>query len=173
MDSKEGAIVPSFYFIKITEMSIEKRVRELVEEKLADRPDLFIVELKVVNNSKVIILLDGDEGVGIHDCAAVSRHVGFHLEEENLIDNAYNLEVGSTGIGSPLILDRQIIKNVGRTLEIKLLGGLKLEGKLLSTDGETLTVSEVVKEKGKKAKEVEKVINKSDISEIKVGVSFK
>jgi ribosome maturation factor RimP len=108
-------------------MSVEKRIRALIEEKLADRPDLFIVEIKVVNNIKVIILLDGDQGIGIQDCAAVSRHVGFHLEEENLIDNAYNLEVGSPGLDTPLTLDRQLRKNTGRLLEVKFNDGKKTE----------------------------------------------
>lgn len=154
-------------------MNVEKRIRELVEEKIADRPDLFIVEIKAANNSKIMILLDGDEGVGIHDCAMVSRHVGFHLEEENLIDKAYNLEVGSPGLDTPLLLDRQYQKNVGRLLIIKLKDSKQLEGNLISQEGDTITINEMVKEKGKKAKEVERIINKNEISEVKVGVSFK
>lgn len=154
-------------------MGVEKRIKELIEEKLADRPDLFIVEIKVVNNSKVTILLDGDNGIGIHDCALVSRHVGFHLEEENVIDQAYNLEVSSPGLDTPLILERQFQKNVGRTLELKLKEGKKAEGKLLQSSEEAIVIMEMVKEKGKKAKEVETTINKSDIVEAKVGVSFK
>nr|MBC7612314.1 ribosome assembly cofactor RimP [Pseudopedobacter sp.] len=154
-------------------MNVEKRIRELIEEKIADRPDLFIVEIKVANNSKIMILLDGDEGVGIHDCAMVSRHVGFHLEEENLIDKAYNLEVSSPGLDTPLLLDRQYKKNVGRVFIIKLKDGKQLEGNLISQEGDTITINEMVKEKGKKAKEVERIINKNEISEVKVGVSFK
>lgn len=154
-------------------MSVEKRIRALVEEKLADRPDLFIVELKVVNNNKVIILLDGDEGIGIHDCAAVSRHVGFHLEEENLFDKEYNLEVGSPGLDVPLTLNRQLQKNIGRLLEVKLTDGKKTEGTLLSADEEQITIKEQIKEKGKKAKEVERIINRNEVAEMKVGVSFK
>ncbi|HEX7366839.1 MAG TPA: ribosome assembly cofactor RimP [Pelobium sp.] len=154
-------------------MSAEKRIRALVEEKLADRPDLFIVELKVLNNNKVIILLDGDEGIGIQDCAAVSRHVGFHLEEENLFDKEYNLEVGSPGLDVPLTLNRQLQKNIGRLLEIKFADGKKTEGTLISSNEQEITIMEQVKEKGKKAKEVEKTINRSDIAEMKVGVSFK
>lgn len=154
-------------------MSVEKRIRELIEEKIADRPDLFIVEIKVVNNKQVTILLDGDNGVGIHDCAMVSRHVGFHLEEENVIDQAYNLEVSSPGLDTPLVLERQFQKNIGRTLEIKLKEGKTAEGKLLKSDDETIVIMASVKEKGKKAKEVETAINKSDITEVKVGVSFK
>jgi ribosome maturation factor RimP len=154
-------------------MSVEKRIRELIAEKLADRPDLFVVEIKIVNNKNVTILLDGDNGVGIHDCALVSRHVGFHLEEENLIDNAYTLEVGSPGLDTPLTLDRQFQKNIGRLLEIKLKEGKQTEGKLLVADENSLTIMEVVKEKGKKSKEAEKSINKDEITEVKVGVSFK
>ena len=154
-------------------MSVEKRIRALIEEKLADRPDLFIVEIKVVNNIKVTILLDGDNGIGIHDCALVSRHVGFHLEEENLIDQAYTLEVSSPGLDTPLILDRQFQKNIGRNVEVKLPEGKKPEGTLLGSDEQTITISETVKEKGKKSTSVERVINRNDIIEVKVVVSFK
>lgn len=154
-------------------MSVEKRIRALIEEKLADRPDLFIVDLKVVNNGKVIILLDGDEGIGIQDCAAVSRHVGFHLEEENLIDSAYNLEVGSPGLDTPLVSDRQLKKNIGRLLDIKFNDGKKTEGSLTQVSETQITINELVKEKGKKAKELERTIDRSEIAEIKVGVSFK
>ena len=155
-------------------MHLEERIRQLIDEKLADRPDLFIVEIKIVNNTKVTILLDGDNGVGIHDCALVSRHVGFHLEEENLIDQAYNLEVGSPGLDTPLVLERQFQKNVGRLLEIKLLEGKKTQGNLVSTTPDSLTILEEVKEKGKKkVKITEKTIQKTEIVEVKVGVSFK
>ena len=146
----------------------------MVEEKLADRPDLFIVELKVVNNSKVIILLDGDNGVGIHDCAAVSRHVGFHLEEENLFEHAYNLEVGSSGLDASLVLDRQLQKNMNRLVEIKFTDGKKTEGNLLKADDEQVVIMELIQEKVKKAKkQAERTINRNEIAEIKVGVSFK
>nr|WP_294898013.1 ribosome assembly cofactor RimP [uncultured Pedobacter sp.] len=154
-------------------MSVEKRIRALVEEKLAERPDLFIVEIKIINNNKVMIFLDGDQGIGIHDCAAVSRHVGFHLEEENLFEKEYNLEVGSPGLDAPLTLDRQLQKNIGRLLELKLSDGKKTEGNLLSFDDQQITIMELVKEKGKKAKEAEKTISRNEIAEMKVGVSFK
>ena len=55
-------------------MNIEKRVKELVEEKIADKPNLFIVDIKMHPNGKLVILLDGDNGIGIDECAQVSRH---------------------------------------------------------------------------------------------------
>ena len=69
-------------------MQVEQRVRELVEEKIADRADLFIVRIRMQQNGVLEILMDGDEGISIDDCVAISRHVGFHLEEENVIDRA-------------------------------------------------------------------------------------
>ena len=154
-------------------MSVEQRIRALIEEKIEDRPDLFIVDIKIVNNKSVIILLDGDEGIGIHDCAAVSRHVGFHLEEENLFEKEYNLEVGSPGLDVPLTLSRQLQKNIGRLLEIKLTDGKKTEGTLISANEQEIVINEQVKEKGKKAKQAERIINRNEIAEMKVGVSFK
>ncbi|WP_316842972.1 ribosome assembly cofactor RimP [Pedobacter gandavensis] len=154
-------------------MQAEKRVTELVEEKISDRPELFLVEVKMLPNNKLIIHVDGDEGISIQDCAAISRHVGFHLEEENTIDKAYNLEVSSPGVGEPLRLKRQYVKNIGRELSVKLNGGEIKEGKLLSVEDNGITIEAKVKEKGKKATLEETSIDFSSITETKVLISFK
>ncbi|WP_199139971.1 ribosome assembly cofactor RimP [Pedobacter sp. ASV12] len=154
-------------------MQVENRVRELVEEKIADRPELFLVEVKMLPNNKLIIHVDGDEGINIQDCAAISRHVGFHLEEENAIEKAYNLEVSSPGVGEPLQLKRQYHKNIGRELGIKLADGTKKEGKLLEVGENAIVIEEKVKEKGKKAQLVETSVEFENITETKVLISFK
>lgn len=154
-------------------MQVEKKVATLVEEKIADRPELFLVEVKMLPNHKLIIHVDGDEGISIQDCVSISRHVGFHLEEENVIEQAYNLEVSSPGVGEPLKLNRQYIKNIGRTLSVKLTDGLKKEGKLLAVTEDNLLLEESVKEKGKKAVNVETTIPFNDILETSVLISFK
>ncbi len=163
---------PLFCFNKLV-MQVEKRVKELVEEKIADRPELFLVEVKMLPNNKLIIHVDGDQGISIQDCAAISRHVGFHLEEENAIEKAYNLEVSSPGVGEPLKLKRQYDKNIGRELSIKLSSGDKKEGKLLSVSENGITIEEKQKEKGKKVQLVESHIGLEDITELKVLISFK
>jgi len=154
-------------------MSLENRVRELVLEKLADRPDLFIVSIKIINNANVTVLLDGDNGLGIHDCAMVSRHVGHCLEEENAVSDAYTLEVSSAGVGSPLILQRQFLKNIDRTLAIKLNSGEKLEGVLNTVTTDDIMLSIIKKEKGKKLSSDIITIANADIAEAIVQVSFK
>lgn len=154
-------------------MQVEKRVAALVEEKIADRPELFLVDVKMLPNNKLIIHVDGDEGISIQDCVAISRHVGFHLEEENTIEQAYNLEVSSPGVGEPLKLVRQYSKNIGRTLSVKLKDGLKKEGKLLSVTENDVLIEESVKEKGKKAVAVQTTVPFNDILETSVLISFK
>ncbi|MDR2282899.1 MAG: ribosome assembly cofactor RimP [Sphingobacterium sp.] len=153
-------------------MQVEQRVKELVEEKIADRADLFVVRIKMLKNGVLEILLDGDEGISIEDCVAVSRHVGFHLEEENAIEKAYRLEVSSPGIDTGLLMPRQYVKNIGRNVRIKLEDGTKREGKLISATESEVVIEEIIKEKGKKAETNEVIFSMDKITETKVLISF-
>lgn len=156
-------------------MSIEKRVAELVEEKIAEieRPDLFLVSAKLQSNGVLIILVDGDNGIGIAECVQISRYVGFKLEEEDVIKTAYNLEVSSPGIDTPLTMPRQYTKNIGRNLAIKMADGTKREGKLNGLTEDAILIEEQIKQKGKKAEFIESVIPLDKITETKVLISFK
>lgn len=157
-------------------MNIEQRIRTLADEKIAERnrPDLFVVDIKInPAGNRVTILLDGDKGAGIDDCAAVSRYVGFKLEEEEAFANAYNLEVSSPGIDTPLMQVRQYIKNIGRQVGVKTTDGSKKEGKLLAVNEADIIIEENIKEKGKKAVAIETAIPMEQIMEIKVLISFK
>ena len=154
-------------------MQVEERVIELIEEKIADRPDLFIVSVRFLNNGVLEILMDGDQGIAIDDCVQISRHVGFHFEEEDVVDRAYRLEVSSPGLDSALTLNRQYHKNIGRKVAIKLTDGTQKEGVLLAVTSEAIEILEKVKEKRKKAVEVETQLLFPQIKETKVLISFK
>lgn len=156
-------------------MNIETRVAQLVDEKLAELPGVFVVDIKMLPNHKLIILVDGDNGIGVGDCAKISRYVGFKLEEENVIEEAYNLEVSSPGVDFPLTMVRQYAKNIGRDLSVKMLDGAKREGELLSVNEESITINEIIKAglKGRKAEVLEALIPLDQITEAKVLISFK
>jgi ribosome maturation factor RimP len=157
------------------DMNIDKKVAELVEEKIAEiaRPDLFLISAKLHANGKLIILVDGDNGIGIAECVAISRYVGFKLEEEDVIKTPYNLEVSSPGIDMPLMMTRQYTKNIGRDLAIKMTDGAKREGKLTALTEDAIIIEEKIKQKGKKAEIIESVIPVNQITETKVLISFK
>lgn len=154
-------------------MNIEERVRQLVEEKISDRPELFIVDITMLPAGKLVVLLDGDRGIDIKDCAAVSRYVGFHLEEENAIEQAYTLEVSSPGIDMPLNSLRQYRKNLNRNLSVKLSDKTIREGQLTDANDTGITLITNNKTKGQKAQTIESFIPFDQIVETKVLISFK
>jgi ribosome maturation factor RimP len=150
------------------------RVTKLVEEKM-EGTDLFIVELSVKPGNKIEILVDRDSGLALEDCLSVSRHVEGNLDRE-LED--YSLDVSSPGVGKPLKLKRQYVKNVGRTVNVKRTDGTIIEGVLVSSDEEkivvhTRTKEEVEGKKGKKWVERDEEIAFDTISETKIVISFK
>lgn len=150
------------------------RVTKLVEEKM-EGTDMFIVELSVKPGNKIEILVDRDSGLALEDCLSVSRHVEGNLDRE-LED--YSLDVSSPGVGKPLKLKRQYVKNVGRTVNVKRTDGTIVEGVLVSSDEEkivvhTRTKEEVEGKKGKKWVERDEEIAFDTISETKIVISFK
>jgi ribosome maturation factor RimP len=150
------------------------RVTKLVEEKM-EGTDMFIVELSVKPGNKIEILVDRDSGLALEDCLSVSRHVEGNLDRE--IED-YSLDVSSPGVGKPLKLKRQYVKNVGRTVNVKRTDGTIVEGILVSSDDEkivvhTRTKEEVEGKKGKKWVERDEEVAFDTISETKIVISFK
>ena len=149
----------------------EDEIRSQVEGFIAEDPSLFIVDVKLkgnFGNQRLVIALDGDNGVSIETCVSVSRRLSAFLEENDLIDGKYHLEVTSAGVDYPLQTLRQYTKNVGRSLRVKMKDGSKMEGEL--KEAEKSKISILIKEK-KKEEVVE--ISLEDIDSTKVLVSFK
>ncbi|NIM02320.1 MAG: ribosome maturation factor RimP [Acidobacteria bacterium] len=85
---------------------------------------LELVELNLKGSSrKRVLRLDidrpGPGGVGLEDCQLVSRQLGAALEEADLIQSAYVLEVSSPGIDRPIRTDDDIRRNAGRRVQIE------------------------------------------------------
>ncbi|PIY11259.1 MAG: hypothetical protein COZ18_04395 [Flexibacter sp. CG_4_10_14_3_um_filter_32_15] len=156
---------------------------------------IFLLEIQISKTRipKVIIIIDGDDGVGIADCANVSRKVGAYFEEDDLFgkdengeDKPYNLEVTSPGVDYGLHIFRQYPQHVGRTLEFELKDGTKKVGKLQSIEeqevnGKTKKVFLLTEEyevaEGKKGKLKTKykptTINFDEVKVAHVQISFK
>lgn len=152
-------------------MKLAEQLKVYIEEAIADT-NLFIVEIKGIAVKRAMVLLDGDEGVKIEDCARVSRHINQKMEEDGLEEALISLEVSSPGVDFPLKFERQYPQHVGRTLAIKLLDGKELEGKLISIDGAVIAVEEKIKEKGKKVSLNNISLALSEIAEAKIKVTF-
>lgn len=143
-------------------MDVKQRTIEIIEEYLPE--DHFIVDVdfgKGGSSQKLSIVLDGDEGVSIDVCALISRKVGYFLEQEEAIENAYNLEVSSPGVDAPFSNLRQYYKNLGRDVKIVFKDGSIKFGVLEDViDENTIEFLELLKagEKGRKPKFAEEII---------------
>ena len=89
------ALLPSFY----TTMAFRDKILELLEEGLKEKPSLFLVDLTITETFKVIVTLDGDNGVNLQDCIDISRAIDNNLDRE---EQDYALEVASAGVSTPL-----------------------------------------------------------------------
>jgi ribosome maturation factor RimP len=153
---------------------IEKSfIEQTVNEVLADTP-VFVVDIKVSTRNKIMVFLDGDDGVPISECVKVSRHIESSLDREK---EDFELEVSSVGVDKPLQLPRQYKKNIGRNIQVETASGTKLTGKLINSDDHSITIEKELKKKKKKKDELPEepvqVIPFSEIEEVKVLVSFK
>ncbi|MEM6841920.1 MAG: hypothetical protein AAF632_06820 [Bacteroidota bacterium] len=116
----------------------------------------FLVDTRVNQipiGIKVVIHIDGDKGISIDTCAEVSRELANRLEEENLINGKYVLEVSSPGLDQPLKLHRQYRKNVGRTVKILTQDNQTVKGVLVDVLDEEIGIEPVTQGKKKKKNE--------------------
>jgi ribosome maturation factor RimP len=153
-------------------MQLEDQIRGLVEMKLTDGQ--YVVDISVSSKKgpkKVLILVDADQGFNIDHCAEISRHLAKELDERGLIDDSYLLEVSTPGVDFPLKMKRQYLKNVGRSLKLKLKEST-LQGKLTSVGEDQIEISEEIGSGKKKEIKMHQVML-SDIEKAIVLVSFK
>ncbi len=152
--------------------AVEAKVKLFIEEAL-EGSNLFIVDYRILPKNRIVLLLDGDQGVGIDECAKVSRHISHRMEEENVIEGAHTLEVSSPGVDHPLKFQRQYPQHIGRTLAVRLNDGKEYEGKLLKVEGENISIEAKIKEKGKKKVNLEEMnFALNDIKEAKIKIIF-
>ena len=162
-------MLPSFY----TTMAFREKISDLLEEGLKDKPSLFLVDLTITDAFKVIVTLDGDNGVNLQDCIDISRAIDNNLDRE---EQDYSLEVASAGVSTPLKLVRQYKKNIGRTLKVKTAAET-IEAVLEQVSDESIVLSWTAREpkkigKGKETIEHKREIPYSEIKEAIVTIIF-
>jgi ribosome maturation factor RimP len=155
-------------------MITKEQIENLIKPKI-DEEDLFQVEVSVNSSNKISVFIDGDKGVTIDQCMALSRFIEQNLNRD---EEDYELDVSSAGLDLPLKVQRQYIKNIGRSVAIILKNGQKLTGKLVNAndDGINLEVEKNVVLEGKKRKQqITEImpLNYSDIKSTKIVVSFR
>ena len=143
----EGAEVLSLFYNK-TPM-IDKEALTATIEKGLEGTDMFLVDVTVGNDNRIVVEIDSDTIVDIDSCARLSRLVEAEFDRD--IED-YELEIGSAGLTSPLRIPRQYVKNIGNQVEVLTRDGKKLKGTLDSAgdSGFVVKVAKKVKPEGAK-----------------------
>src|SRR5690554_6026241 len=152
---------------------LREKVEKLLEEAFEENNSLFLIELNIDNSNHISVVIDGDHGVSVNDCIAVSRKVEHGLDRE---ETDFSLEVTSSGLSQPLQYLRQYKKNIGRKLTV-VTSDQRLEGELVAVEDDRITLKWKAREpkpvgKGKHTVEKEAVIALEEITEAKVKITF-
>ena len=151
-------------------MKFKDRIFEILKSAIAERSDIFIVDVNITKSNFIKEILDSDDSLSISDCHKISKQIINGLKD---YDENFSLEVSSAGIGSPLVNKRQYKKNIGRFLEVKINSGEFYKGQLKSFNNDFIEINSKVREPKKKGKESVKVeklklIKLDEISKAKV-----
>ena len=137
---------------------------QLTEEIITD--DQFIVGVEVSPSNVIVVTIDSEKGISIDDCININRHIEKNLDRE---EEDFELQVSSAGIGQPLKVFRQYVKNIGKEVEVVSKKGEKKKGILKSTDenGFELEFEEKEKAEGQKRKQIVTRSQKFTFDEVK------
>lgn len=117
-------------------MITDEKIIELVQQQIQET-DIFLVEAVVKPGNMIRVHVDRPEGISIDECVRISRFLNGELDRD--VED-FSLEVSSPGVSEPFKVKQQYEKNVGRTIEVRLEDGDRLEGKLESVAEEAIVL---------------------------------
>jgi ribosome maturation factor RimP len=124
----------------------EQKIQELLEPTI-EAMGFALWGLEYLSQGRHTLLrlyIDGENGIGVDDCASVSRQVSSVLDVEDPISGEYTLEVSSPGLDRLLFSLEQYPGYVGEWIEIRLRvpfeGRRKFKGTLKGIEGEDVVV---------------------------------
>ena len=122
----------------------------VVQDFLADT-NVFLVDVKIGTDNRIVVELDSEEPIIIDFCAKVTRHIEANFDRE--VED-YELEVGSFGLSEPFKMVRQYKKNLGNEVEILTKDGKKLYATLVEVEDDCFVVEQesMQKQEGMKRK---------------------
>ncbi len=138
----------------------------IIKEKAVELVDVEFV--KEGPNYYLRIYIDKENGVTIDDCVNVSRAIEVILDDKDVIQQKYVLEVSSPGIDRVLKKDKDFEKYKGRLIDIKLYKPINhnkhLQGILIAKTPDKLVIED------SNHKQIE--LNTNDIALVRLAVVF-
>ena len=101
--------------------SVRQAVEALMRPFEDEGYEVWNVEyVKEGKERQLRVFIDKDGGVGLDDCERVSRYLSDRLDEDDPIDEAYSLVVGSPGMDRELLKDSHFERYAGALVEVAL-----------------------------------------------------
>ena len=126
---------------------VEEAVEKIAEEILANT-DYELVDVEYVKERDwfLRVYIDKEGGIGLDDCQEVSGLLDEKLEELNIINDRYILEVSSPGLDRALKKEKDFKREMGKLVDITLYkaidGEKMLTGKLTGQTKDIITIDE-------------------------------
>ncbi|MCL2569729.1 MAG: ribosome maturation factor RimP [Firmicutes bacterium] len=133
-------------------MNKAQKVRELCQQTVENMGyELYDVTYKKESDGmNLTLLIDCPNGIVIDDCERVSLAIEPIIDDANVIEDGYNLNVASIGLDHPVKDERDFIRNRDKEIEITLYAQIgegknkrkHLVGKLVSWTENDVTIIE-------------------------------
>jgi ribosome maturation factor RimP len=127
-------------------LTLEEKLYQIIEEQIAET-DIYVIDMRLkggYGNRILEIILDTDTGIGIDECMRYGKRIKRYIEENEIIEGAYGMEVSSPGATRPLEIPRQYKKHIGRILKVKFRseeGYQTVEGTLNDCNAENISIT--------------------------------
>jgi len=149
-----------------TEQKIENLISKTIEENQIELVEVEFV--KEGQNWYLRIYIDKKYGVTIDDCEVISKACEAILDEKDIIEQAYILEVSSPGLDRPLKKESDFVKYAGEIVDIKLYKAVdkqkEFQGELKGLKENVVTIINEDRE--------ELSFERKDIASIRLAVLF-
>ena len=106
------------------ENAFKNKITDAIHDKaarFAEDRGLHLLRIQVRGTPEypvLEILLDGERGILVEDCEAVSRDLSDAIDTGSLVKGNYRLDVMSPGLEEPLVHDWQFKRNLNRLVEV-------------------------------------------------------
>ena len=126
-------------------MDIIKENIVRISNEIAEKLNFFVIDINFRgdNRKKIIeVFVDAEKNIDADNLAEISREINSIIEEKDIIQQAYRLDVSTPGVDRPLKFLKQFPKHINRNFEVTYKAGDEartITGKLLSVEREELT----------------------------------
>ncbi len=109
-------------FLVFNVSDLREKIQEMIQTSIEIMGyELIDIECNQGKKSlKIIVYIDHTRGIKIDDCVKITNAISPILDDDNTLNEYYNLEVSSPGLNRKLILKEHYDKFIGKVIKIKL-----------------------------------------------------